>query len=141
MTMRLPEHEEPTLRVSPAPADTNATGDIFGGWIMSQVDIAGGIVAARRAQGRVATVAVNAFTFKRPVYVADVVSFYAKLVRVGTTSLTVDVKVYAERNWNTPNPGEVVLVTEALLTYVALDANGRKRPVPPEPASAARDSG
>lgn len=129
--MTLPENEEPTLRVSPAPADTNATGDIFGGWIMSQVDIAGGILAARRARGRVATVAVNAFTFRKPVYVADVVSFYTRLVKVGTTSLTVDVKVYAERSWSSPTPGEVVLVTEALLTYVALGADGRKRAVPP----------
>jgi acyl-CoA thioesterase YciA len=132
MTVRLPEHEEPTLRVSPEPSDTNVTGDIFGGWIMSQVDIAGGIVAARRARGRVATVAVNAFAFKKPVYVADVVSFYAKLVKVGTTSVTVDVTVYAERNWNTPTPGEIVVVTEALLTYVALDNRGRKRPMPVE---------
>jgi acyl-CoA thioesterase YciA len=130
MTNRLPQNEEPTLRVSPAPADTNATGDIFGGWIMAQVDVAGGIVAARCARGRVATVAVNAFTFKKPVYVADVVSFYAKLIKVGTTSLTVDVTVYAERNWDTANPGEIVVVTEALLTYVALDSQGRKRPVP-----------
>lgn len=127
----LPANEEPTLRVSPMPSNTNATGDVFGGWIMSQVDIAGGILAARRARGRVATVAVNAFSFKKPVYVADVVSFYARLIKVGTTSLTVDVTVYAERSWNSPKPGEVVLVTEALLTYVALDAQGRKRPVPP----------
>ena len=132
MSIRLPENEEPTLRVSPAPADTNATGDIFGGWIMSQVDIAGGILAARRARGRVATVAVNAFTFKKPVYVADVVSFYTRLVKVGTTSITVDVEVYAERSWSSPTPGEVVLVTEALLTYVAIGPDGRKRPVPPE---------
>lgn len=131
MTIQLPEDEEPTLRVSPAPSDTNATGDIFGGWIMSQVDVAGGIAAARRARGRVATVAVNAFTFKKPVYVADVVSLYAKLVKIGTTSLTVDVTVYAERNWGAPNPGEIVVVTEALLTYVALDKRGRKRAVPP----------
>jgi acyl-CoA thioesterase YciA len=126
----LPANQEPTLRVSPMPSNTNATGDIFGGWIMSQVDIAGGIHAARRARGRVATVAVNAFTFKKPVYVADVVSFYTRLVRVGTTSLTVDVTVYAERSWDSPKPGEIVLVTEAVLTYVALDAEGHKRPVP-----------
>lgn len=126
----LPANQEPTLRVSPMPSNTNATGDIFGGWIMSQVDIAGGIHAARRARGRVATVAVNAFTFKKPVYVADVVSFYTRLLKVGTTSITVDVTVYAERSWNSPKPGEVVLVTEAVLTYVALDADGRKRPVP-----------
>lgn len=126
----LPANQEPTLRVSPMPSNTNATGDIFGGWIMSQVDIAGGIHAARRARGRVATVAVNAFTFKKPVYVADVVSFYTRLVKVGTTSITVDVTVYAERSWDSPQPGEVVLVTEAVLTYVALDAEGHKRPVP-----------
>lgn len=113
------------------PSDTNATGDIFGGWIMSQVDIAGGILAGRRARGRVATVAVNAFTFKKPVYVADVVSFYARVVKVGNTSVTVDVRVYAERSMGAPKPGEVVLVTEAVLTYVALDARGQKRPVPP----------
>jgi len=132
MTIRLPENKEPILRVSPMPSDTNATGDIFGGWIMAQVDVAGGIAAARRAHGRVATVAVNAFTFKKPVYVADVVSLYAKLVKVGTTSVTVDVTVYAERNWSTPIPGEIVVVTEAVLTYVALDRQGRKRPVPAE---------
>lgn len=113
------------------PSDTNATGDIFGGWIMSQVDIAGGILAGRRARGRVATVAVNAFTFKKPVYVADVVSFYARVLKVGTTSIAVDVRVYSERSMGAPNPGEVVLVTEAVLTYVALDAKGRKRNVPP----------
>jgi acyl-CoA thioesterase YciA len=112
------------------PADTNATGDIFGGWIMSHVDIAGGIHAGRRARGRVATVAVNSFTFKKPVYVADVVSFYTELVKVGTTSLTIDVKVYAERSWVTSTPDEAVLVTEAILTYVALDEHGRKRAVP-----------
>ena len=113
------------------PSDTNATGDIFGGWIMSQVDIAGGILAGRRARGRVATVAVNAFTFKKPVYVADVVSFYARVLKIGTTSITVDVRVYAERSMGAPKPAEVVLVTDAVLTYVALDAQGRKRNVPP----------
>jgi acyl-CoA thioesterase YciA len=128
---QLPPNAEPTLRVSPMPADTNATGDIFGGWIMSQVDIAGGILAAQRARGRVATVAVNAFTFKKPVYVSDVVSFYTTLMKVGTTSITVDVRVFAQRSWGTPHPGEMVLVTEAVLTYVALDPQGRKRPVPP----------
>lgn len=127
---KLPEGRQPALRVMPMPADANQNGDIFGGWIMSQVDIAGGIYAARRARGRVATVAVNAFTFKKPVYVADVVSFYTRLLKIGTTSLTVDVKVYAQRNWSAATPGEVVLVTEAVLTYVALDAQGRKRPVP-----------
>jgi acyl-CoA thioesterase YciA len=128
---RLPENEEPVLRMVPRPSDTNAAGDIFGGWIMSQVDIAGAVPALRRARGRVATVAVNAFTFKKPVYVADLVSFYAKVVKVGKTSVTVDVQVYAERGWRSPNPGEVVLVTDAVLTYVAIDANGGKRAIPP----------
>lgn len=127
---RLPEHEPPTLRLVPLPADTNAGGDIFGGWIMANVDIAGSIPAARRAKGRIVTVAVNAFHFKKPVFVSDLVSFYANVVRVGTTSITVDVKVYAERGWHSQNPGEVVMVTEATLTYVAIDAQGRKRPVP-----------
>jgi acyl-CoA thioesterase YciA len=127
----LPENEQPTLRVVPLPADTNAAGDIFGGWIMSQVDIAGSIAAARRANGRIVTVAVNSFSFKKPVLVTDVVSFYAKVISVGTTSITVDVKVFAERGWRTPNPGQVAMVTDATLTYVAIDAQGRKRPVPP----------
>ena len=120
-----------TLRLVPMPKDTNAAGDIFGGWIMSQVDIAGSIAAARRAQGRIVTVAVNAFHFKAPVFVTDVVSFYAEVIKVGTTSLTVDVKVYAERGWRSPNPGEIALVTDATLTYVAIDEQRRKRPVPP----------
>jgi acyl-CoA thioesterase YciA len=117
---------EPILRVVPMPADVNQHGDIFGGWIMSQVDIAGGVVAARHARGRVATVAVNSFTFKQPVLVGDVVSFFGKVVRVGRTSLTIDVEVYAQRN-----PGDVVTVkvTEASLTYVAVGADRRPRPL------------
>ena len=116
----------PVLRVVPMPADVNQHGDIFGGWIMSQVDIAGGVVAARHARGRVATVAVNAFTFKQPVLVGDVVSFFGKVSRVGRTSLTVDVEVYAQRN-----PGDIVTVkvTEATLTYVAVGADRRPRPL------------
>ena len=119
-----------TLRLVPMPKDTNAAGDIFGGWIMSQVDIAGSIAANRRAKGRVVTVAVNAFSFKAPVFVNDVVSFYADVVKVGTTSLTVNVEVYVERGLRWPTPGEVVKVTEAVLTYVAVDENRQKRPVP-----------
>jgi acyl-CoA thioesterase YciA len=129
---QLPTNEEPVLRVVPRPSDVNPAGDIFGGWIMSQVDIAGSIPALRRAKGRVATVAVNAFTFKKPVYVADLVSFYASVIKVGSTSVTVEVKVYAERGWRAKQPGEVVLVTDAVLTYVAIDANGGKRVLPPE---------
>jgi len=126
--MALPPHE-PVLRVVPMPGDTNQHGDIFGGWIMSQVDIAGGVVAARRARGRVATVAVNSFTFKQPVSVGDVVSFYASISRVGTTSIGVDVEVYAQRN---PREVVTVKVTEASLTYVAMGPDGRPRPLPPE---------
>jgi len=118
---------QPALRVTPIPADVNAAGDIFGGWVMAQVDIAGGVVAMRRARGRVATVAVNSFLFKQPVSVGDVVSFYADIVRVGRTSITVDVAVFAERN---PAAPVVVKVTEAILTYVALNRDGTKRDVP-----------
>src|SRR5512145_2947100 len=89
--------KEPALRVIPLPADANHTGDIFGGWIMAQVDLAGSIPAVRLAKGRVATVAVNSFVFKQPVFVGDVVSFYAEVVKVGRTSITVDVQVYAQR--------------------------------------------
>ncbi len=121
-----------TLRVVPMVKDTNAAGDVFGGWVMSQVDIAGSIAAVRRAKGRVVTVAVNAFHFVAPVSVNDVVSFYAEVVKVGTTSITVDVEVYAERGLRSPNTGEVVKVTEAVLTYVAVDENRKKRPVPKE---------
>ena len=127
----LPTDRQPTLRVVPMPADANAAGDIFGGWIMSQVDIAGGVVAARRAQGRVVTVAVNAFQFKKPVFVGDVVSFYAEVLEVGHTSMTIDVSVYAERGLlGAGPPGGVVLVTDATLTYVALDRSGEKHTVP-----------
>jgi acyl-CoA thioesterase YciA len=125
--VKLPDRQ-PTLRVMPMPADLNPAGDVFGGWIMAQVDVAGGVLAHRRARGRVATVAVNAFQFKEPVSVGDVVSFYADIVRVGRTSLTIDVEVYAERN---PSNPITVKVTEATLTYVALNADGSKREVPP----------
>jgi len=122
----LPEGKEPVLRVVPMPHDANQHGDIFGGWIMAQVDIAGGVLAARHARGRVATVAVNAFTFKQPVFIGDVVSFYADVTRVGTTSITVNVEVYAQRN---PADVETVKVTEAILTYVATDQHRKPRPV------------
>jgi acyl-CoA thioesterase YciA len=108
------------------PADSNSTGDIFGGWVMSQVDIAGSIPAVRLARGRVATVAVNSFVFRQPVMVGDVVSFYAEVVKVGRTSITVSVEVYAQRN---PVKEECVKVTEATLTYVAVDEKRRPRVV------------
>ena len=94
----LPEGKMPQLRVMPMPADANVHGDVFGGWIMAQVDIAGSLPAVRRANGRVATIAVNSFLFKQPVFVGDLLSFYAEIVKVGITSITVNVEVYAERN-------------------------------------------
>jgi acyl-CoA thioesterase YciA len=127
--VKLPENKDPVLRVVPMPADANQHGDIFGGWIMSQVDIAGGVLAARRARGRVATIAVNAFLFKQPVFIGDVLSFYADIVRVGNTSITVYVEVYAQRN---PTDIETVKVTEATLTYVATGPDRRPRAVPAE---------
>lgn len=115
------------LRVVPMPADLNPAGDIFGGWIMSMVDIAGSVVARRRTRSRVATVAVNSFVFKQPVSVGDLVSFYARVVKVGRTSITVDVEVFIERD---PENTVSLKVTEAQLTYVALDRHGGKRAIP-----------
>jgi acyl-CoA thioesterase YciA len=124
---RIPDGKLPALRVVPMPADANQNGDIFGGWIMAQVDIAGGVAAGRIARGRVATVAVKEFVFKQPVQIGDLLSFYIEVERIGTTSITVTVEVYAERQ---PSDPTVVKVTEATLTYVAIDAHGRPRPVP-----------
>ena len=121
----------PALRVTPMPADANANGDIFGGWIMSQVDIAGSVPAARRARGRIATVAVNSFVFKQPVLIGDLVSFYATIEKTGRTSITVSVEVYAQRN---PDQEVTVKVTEASLTYVAVGPDRKPRELPP-PAS------
>lgn len=129
--VKLPAGREPTLRVVPMPADVNYNGDIFGGWVMSQVDIAGSIPAIRRARGRVATVAVNSFVFKQPVYVGDVVSFFAEVVKAGRTSITVDVQVYAHRRGGYDT---CVKVTEAVLTYVAVGEDRRPREIPPEVA-------
>ncbi|HZM46752.1 MAG TPA: acyl-CoA thioesterase [Burkholderiales bacterium] len=122
----LPAGKDPTLRVVPMPRDANQSGDIFGGWIMAQVDIAGSVAAVRLARGRVATVAVNSFLFKQPVFIGDLVSLYAEVVRVGRTSITVNVEVYAQRK---PEREEVVKVTEATLTYVAVDENRQPRVV------------
>ena len=124
----LPERQ-PTLRVVAMPSDCNYTGDVFGGWIMAQVDIAGSIPALHRARGRVATVAVNSFLFKQPLFMGDIVSFYARIEKVGRTSITVDVEVYAQRD---PEKPVCVRVTEATLTYVAVDEARRPRVVPPE---------
>ena len=116
------------MRVTPMPADANFHGDIFGGWIMSHVDLAGSIPASRRERGRVATVAVNSFVFKQPVLIGDVVSFYATIEKVGRTSITVDVQVYAQRN---PHEEVTVKVTEASLTYVAVGSDRKPRELPP----------
>ena len=121
--------EQPALRLVPMPADLNQNGDVFGGWVMAQVDVAGAIPAMRRARGRVATVSVHSFLFKQPVSVGDIVSFYAQIVRIGQTSITVNVEVYAERNYADLI---TVKVTEAQLTYVAIDSTGKKRDVPAE---------
>ena len=125
--LRLPDDRELVLRVMPMPADANANGDIFGGWIMAQVDLAGAVLPSRIAKGRIATVAVNEFLFKQPVSIGDLLSFYAKVERVGTSSITVHVEVYAERN---PAALQVVKVTEARITYVAIDMEGKRRPIP-----------
>jgi acyl-CoA thioesterase YciA len=124
----LPQRE-PTIRIAAMPSDANYTGDIFGGWLMGQVDIAGSIPALHRAKGRVATVAVNSFVFKQPIFVGDVVSFYTRIVKVGTTSITVEVEVYAQRD---PAKPVCVKVTEATLTYVAVGEDRKPRVVPPE---------
>jgi acyl-CoA thioesterase YciA len=128
--LSLPD-DVPVLRVMPMPRDANIHGDVFGGWIMAQVDVAGAIPAARRANGRVATIAVTSFLFKNPVFVGDLLSFYAKIVKTGNTSVTVDVEVYAERM---RLQTEVVKVTEATLVYVATGEDRKPRPLPPLPA-------
>ena len=127
--LRLPDRM-PVLRVMPMPADANIHGDVFGGWIMAQVDIAGAVPAARRANGRVATVAVTSFQFKNPVFVGDLLSFYAEVLKTGSTSITVEVEVYAERM---RLETEVVKVTEATLVYVATGTDRKPRLLPPLP--------
>ena len=126
---RLSDDRELVMRVMPMPADANGNGDIFGGWIMAQVDLAGAVLPARIARGRIATVAVNQFIFKQPVSIGDLLSFYAKVERVGNTSVTVHVEVFAERN---PANPYVVKVTQANLTYVAIDRDGKPRMIPKE---------
>jgi acyl-CoA thioesterase YciA len=126
-TVSLPTDQELVLKVIPMPGDCNANGDIFGGWVMAQVDLAGSVLPARYAQGRYATVAVNEFVFKQPVRVGDILSFFSSVTRIGRTSITVKVEVYAERF---KSQGQYAKVTEASLTYVAIDDNGRPRPIP-----------
>jgi acyl-CoA thioesterase YciA len=124
----LPQRE-PTLRMVAMPSDCNYTGDVFGGWVMAQVDIAGSIPALTRARGRVVTVAVNSFVFKQPLFMGDVVSFYTDLVKVGRTSITVKVEVYVQRD---PVKPTCAKVTEPMLTYVAVGEDRRPRMVPPD---------
>ena len=125
------QQKEPFLKVIPMPADCNANGDIFGGWVMAQVDLAGSVIPARYTQGRMATVAVNEFIFKQPVRIGDILSFFSSLTRIGRTSITVKVEVYAERYHA---QGQYIKVTEASLTYVAIDDNGKPREVPKPPS-------
>ena len=126
-SVALPTEGELVLKVIPMPGDCNANGDIFGGWVMAQVDLAGSVIPARHTGGRMATVAVKEFIFKQPVRVGDILSFFSSITRVGNTSVTVEVEVYAERF---ADQGRYVKVTEARLTYVAIDEHGRPRPVP-----------
>ena len=122
----LPADHQPAIRILAMPTDTNATGDIFGGWLMSQVDIAGSIEAFRRARGRIVTVAVNEFRFLQPVYVGDLISFYTRLIKIGTTSIRIHVTAFAERNRGHDECHEVA---EAEITYVAIDENRQPRPI------------
>ena len=126
-TSVLPTDKELVMKVIPLPADTNANGDIFGGWVMAQVDLAGSVLPARVIQGRMATVAVNEFLFKQPVRVGDLLSFFSEVVRIGRTSITVKVEVFAERF---RMQGQYTKVTEATVTYVAIDDAGRPREIP-----------
>ena len=123
----LPTDQELVLKVIPMPADCNANGDIFGGWVMAQVDLAGAVLPARHVRGRMATVAVNEFIFKQAVKVGDILSFFSRVVRVGNTSISVTVEVFAERF---SRQGEYIKVTQATLTYVAIDEKGRPRQIP-----------
>lgn len=127
-TVLPPPEQHAILRVMPMPSDANIHGDVFGGWIMAQVDLAGSVPATRRAGGRVATVAVNGLTFRQPVFIGDLLSFYAAIIKTGHTSITVSVEVYAERQ---RLEHEIVKVTEAVLTYVATDEHRQRRPLPP----------
>jgi len=122
----LPTDQELVLKVIPMPADCNANGDIFGGWVMAQVDLAGAVLPARYVNGRLATVAVNEFVFKQPVKVGDILSFFSTIKRIGNTSITVKVEVFAERF---TLQGTYLKVTEAMVTYVAIDTQGKPRQI------------
>lgn len=124
--VELPTDKELVLKVIPMPRDCNPNGDIFGGWVMAQVDLAGSVLPAHYCDGRMATVAVNQFLFKQPVRVGDILSFFASVTRIGTTSITVQVEVYAEQG---RRRGRYIKVTEASLTYVAIDDHGNPRTI------------
>ena len=126
MSQPLPPERDPAIRTVAMPADANANGDIFGGWMMAQMDLAGAVVAVRRAKGRVATVAVEAMAFHRPVMMGDLVSCYAEVERIGRTSMTIRIDAWVERRVD----GTAEQVTSGLFTYVAIDEKGRPRPVP-----------
>ena len=127
MNTRSEPHGTLTIRTLAMPADTNPAGDIFGGWVMSQMDIAGAIAAVERAKGRVVTVAVEAMTFIAPVKVGDILCVYTSIDRVGTTSITVAIEAWARRN----RLDDRVKVTDGLFVYVSLGEDGLKRPLPP----------
>ena len=126
LPVALPTDKDLVLKVIPMPADCNVNGDIFGGWVMAHVDLAGAVLPARYVKGRMATVAVNQFVFKQPVRVGDILSFFASVTRIGNTSITVQVEVFAE---HMSAQGRYIKVTEASLTYVAIDDHGKPRQI------------
>lgn len=121
------DHRNPVLRVVPGPSDINANGHIFGGWVLSQMDIAAGIIASRRAGGSVATIAIEKMEFLAPIHLRDVISVFAEVERVGRTSMAIRIEVVATRDRGATD----IKVTEALFTFVALDEQHRPRPVDP----------
>lgn len=123
---------DPIIRTVPQPADMNGNGDIFGGWVLSQMDIAGGALAARAAKGRVATVAIAAMTFVEPIKVGDMVSIYGKVAKIGRTSITVALETMVQRRHEQVD----IRVTHGTYVFVAIDDNGKPRPVPPQDAAA-----
>jgi acyl-CoA thioesterase YciA len=127
-TRLAPPSGEPALRAIAMPADANPNGDIFGGWLLAQMDLAGGSVASQRAKGRVATVAITGMTFQLPVFIGDQVSCYAEIIRIGHSSLTIRIETWVRRHLS----DERVRVTEGIYTYVAIGADRRPRPVPPD---------
>ncbi len=137
MSAETPPQRAPELRTIAMPADTNASGDIFGGWLLAQMDLAGGSYAIQAARGRVATVAIEAMSFHRPVLVGDLVSCYCSVHRRGNTSLAVHVEIWARRRMRVGEQEEAahIKVTEGVFTFVALNEDGSKRALPPAPGN------